>query len=717
MFILSSSLAFSASTYQALEKPALLLARQVEHNKNEGIVSAEGDVEIEHEGRVLYADYVKYNEKTDQVTATGNVRLFEPSGDIIFMDEAHLSGDLKKGFIKQIKMILADESKLSGASLTRHSGEKSTFDHAVYSPCKVCRTKPDKAPLWQIKAHRVTWDETTEDITYTDATMEFAGVPFLYTPYLRHPAPTVKRRSGLLAPFFGGSASYGTLLGVPYYWVIDKDKDTTITPMMVGSRPMLGLEYRQRFAKGRLKLAGSMTNASRTSGTNSNPKNEREHFRGHIMGDGLIELDKRWRAGFQLERASDQTYLKKYGHLGLSSKNVLTTKGYLESFWGRSYATAEAYTFQGLREVDSNATTPIIFPKADFSYIGQPDKNGGVWNFHGNALALSRREGNDMQRLSADGGWYVPYYTSMGQMITSGFKVRSDYYHIADYKPSATDSVFEGNISRLFGQAYSNMDWPFIQINDGTRFIVEPRAGLVLSPNVGQSTKLPNEDTRINEFNDLNVLSESRFAGLDRIDGGSRINYGLNMAAYTINFGNADAFIGQSAAFNQPREYLRETGMDQKLSDYVTRLKFSYTDWLTLRMRNLLNKKSLKSKRTEFTGFIGKPILRVGVDYILLPRIATDPLDKKGEQIRLSLSSKFTDYWSGLIGTTKELGKGGGMLLQEVGLSYEDECFTFNTTLQKSYYHDRDMHPGVTVMFRFLFKNLGAFQQGTKLSE
>jgi LPS-assembly protein len=696
--------------------PTLLLAEQLRNDRNEGVTIAEGAVEVEHGGRVLQADRVIYNEKTNKVKAQGNVRIFELNGEIIFVDEAELSGDLKEGLIKEIKVILTDDSKMIAALAKREGGKKSTFDQAIYSPCKVCKATPYKPPLWQIKAQRVVWDEQTEDITYTDAFMEFKGVPIFYTPYLRHPAPTVKRRSGILSPFFGGAASYGMLIGVPYFWAIAQDKDITITPMMVGSRPMLGLEYRQRFTKGRFMLGGSMTNASRVSGTNKNPKTENNTFRGHIIGDGLLELDQNWRAVFQLERASDSSYLKKYSHLNMASKNVLITKGYLEGFWNRSYATAQAYTFQGLREVDSSATTPIIFPKADFNYISQPGRWGGVWTFDGNVLALSRREGTDMQRLSTIGGYYVPYHSAWGHVCTTGFKVRSDYYHVTDHRPTANDSTLEGSRGRAFAQAYSNIDWPFIRIAESTRFIIEPRIGLVASPNVGVPLKLPNEDSRITELNDLNMMSESRFAGLDRIDGGTRVNYGLNLAAYTQNYGNADAFFGQSMALHQPREYLRDTGMDKKLSDYVGRLKFTYTDWLTLHTRVLLDRSRFKSRRIEFTGLFGKPILQAGVDYILLPRIASDPFDKKGEQIRLTLSSKFTENWSAIIGSTRELGKGGGMLSQEAGIQYEDECFTVNTTVQKTFYKDRDLVPGITVMLRFIFKNLGDFQQGTNLT-
>jgi lipopolysaccharide assembly outer membrane protein LptD (OstA) len=67
---------------------SLLLADHVVYEKELGVVTARGNVEIEHEGNVLHADVVTYNEKMDKVTATGNVRIDEQKNNIIYLDYA-----------------------------------------------------------------------------------------------------------------------------------------------------------------------------------------------------------------------------------------------------------------------------------------------------------------------------------------------------------------------------------------------------------------------------------------------------------------------------------------------------------------------------------------------------------------------------------------------------------------------------------------------------
>ena len=40
-------------------------------------------------------------------------------------------------------------------------------------------------------------------------------------------------------------------------------------------------------------------------------------------------------------------------------------------------------------------------------------------------------------------------------------------------------------------------------------------------------------------------------------------------------------------------------------------------------------------------------------------------------------------------------------------LSYKNECLDAGLTVQKSFYRQRDMVPGITISFHFRFKNLG----------
>ena len=149
--------------------------------------------------------------------AEGNVALADPSGDTLFADRVVLTGDLRAGVAEQLRARLADDSLIAAAGGRRTGGVRTEFERAVYSPCPLCPNS-DRPPLWQITARKVTHDQETHDVTYRDAFFELAGVPIFYTPYFTHPDPSVKRRSGFLAPSFGNSGELGLSVQPIYYF-------------------------------------------------------------------------------------------------------------------------------------------------------------------------------------------------------------------------------------------------------------------------------------------------------------------------------------------------------------------------------------------------------------------------------------------------------------------------------------------------------------------
>ena len=129
--------------------PALISADQLTYDEKNGLVIASGNVEISQEDRILLADEVSYNLNTDIVTAKGNVTLVEPSGNTVFADYAEITGDLKEGFVRDIRVLLTDGTRLAAASGTRTGGNRTEFRKGVFSPCNLCREDPSRAPLWQ----------------------------------------------------------------------------------------------------------------------------------------------------------------------------------------------------------------------------------------------------------------------------------------------------------------------------------------------------------------------------------------------------------------------------------------------------------------------------------------------------------------------------------------------------------------------------------------
>ena len=211
-------------------KNVVMSADSLTYDEALGVVTAAGNVEISQGQRLLIADAVTYNEFHDVMTASGNVTLMEPTGEVLFADYLELSDELRDGVMRNIRILLNEETRIAANSARRSNGNRTEMNKAVFSPCKLCPLHPEEPPLWQIKAVRIVHDQEARDVAYYDAWLEMFGIPVLYTPYFEHPDPTVKRRSGFLAPSYGSSSTLGVQLTTPYYWNIAPHRDATLKP-------------------------------------------------------------------------------------------------------------------------------------------------------------------------------------------------------------------------------------------------------------------------------------------------------------------------------------------------------------------------------------------------------------------------------------------------------------------------------------------------------
>lgn len=687
--ISGSAFAQSASVQQ----PAVFQADEVIYDDQLEIVTARGNVEVVQGERTLLADSISYDRKTDVVTANGNISLLEPTGDVMFAERVELSGDLKTGVISEIRILLSDNSRFAARGGRRTDGNLTELAKAVYSPCELCKNDPSAAPLWQIKAERVNHDQKDQTIEYYDAVMEFYGVPFLYLPYFQHPDPTVKRRSGFLAPTIGSNSDLGFFTHTPYFWAINEHEDATITPIVTSKERVVGLaEYRWRGNKGRFDVEGSMT------------KDSDNEFRGHIFSESEFHVDDKWRWGVDVERSTDDTYLSRYQ---LSGEDDLTSRFYVEGFDGRKYASLSSYAYQGLRETDDPGETPLVMPIAQYDFVGDPSRTTGrYFHFNANTQVLQRSDGADSRRMSLKGGWTMPYVGPLGDEVKVSATVQGDLYHVSSVNTGGPGTE-SGLTGRVFPQASVDWSWPLVRDQEGAHQIIKPLASAVVAPFGGNPAKIPNEDSKDFEFDDTNLFSANRFTGYDRVEGGPRFNYGLNWGWYGDGGGRTEVLVGQSYRIKEDDTFTEESGLREHFSDVVGRVELAPTNALSFLYRFRLSKDDLEPKRQEIGFSGGEKALSVGMTYIQFERQGVTDEFEAREEVYLSLKSELTQYWTANTHGRRDLTNEGGWLELGMGLTYEDECFGFSADYRRSFTRDRDVDAEDTILFRFIFRNLG----------
>lgn len=687
--------------------PALISADSVTYDENLGVVTASGNVEISQEGRILLADSVSYNLRTDVVTASGNVSLLEPTGEVLFADFVELTENMREGFIRDVRVLLTDRSRLAAASGLRTGGRTTVFRKGVYSPCELCRDDPTRAPLWQLKAIEVEHDQEEQVIRYRDAWMEIFGVPVLYTPYFEHPDPTVDRKSGLLAPVIGASGTLGTTYQQPYYWTLSPEEDFTFAPILTTQQGVVATgEYRHLFPDGRLDLRGSATIADRTDA--SGVKEDR--FRGHIDSTARFDINDTWRWGVDAQRATDDTYMRLYN---FSSMRTLTSRAFAEGFDGRNYLAANSFLYQGLRANDRDSESPIVLPLVDYNFISEPGVAGSKYFLDANMLALTRTDGRDTRRLSVGVGVELPYVGPLGDLYTFTTRVQGDGYWVNGNDPTTdnvnpngpTESELEG---RVFPQFAVQWRYPWVRSSAGMHQVIEPIAQAVLAPNGSNPEGIPNEDSLDFEFDDTNLFSLNRFTGLDRVDPGTRFDYGLKWTVTGDGGGYASAFAGQSYRFNEADVFAEGSGVEDNLSDIVGRVQIRPNYDLNLIYRFRLDKDNLDFRRNEVDLVVGPPALNLDLGYILVESETSDDEFDDREELTWTLRSKMTRYWSLFGGQRVDLNESQTRQVR-LGATYQDECILVQGVFERNFFSDREVKPEDAFYISFIFKNLGGF--------
>jgi LPS-assembly protein len=737
---------FGGASQQDQNAPIVFRADEVEYDEQLALTVARGHVEISQNGLVLLADTVSYNQRTDTVTASGNVSFSQPTGEIVFADFMELRDSMNEGFAKNVRMLLADRSRLAANTARRTNGNRTELRRGVYSPCDLCKNDPSAPPAWQLKAREIDHDKELQLIEFRDTTLEIDGWPVFYSPYLSAPDPSVKRASGFLIPSIGGSNTLGANVTLPYYWVLGPDKDLTLTPrFMTQAGVLLTADYRERFGNGILDAIVSGNHSNVGSGTSSS--NEGEQWRGQINEHSVFDLDETYRTGLDVQRVSDQTFLTRFG-FGNPLLNAMTSRGYLEGFEERASTDIDTYAFQPLLPGIGDSTQPIVLPVANRNWQSQPDGLGGRWNLNANLLDIIREVGTQTRRLSLGSEWDRTLRDGIGGQYNFSASLRGDGYWINNLSPVSNPDLPSAFFSvnkqpalaptatnfvngRAFPQVGLVWSYPIIHRGEELTELIEPIAGGFAGPSSGNRHNIPDEDSLSFNFSDSDLFRRDRLAGYDILDTGQRVDYGTKLGLYDKDGGSYRLLIGQSYRA-QPNLFLPlGSGAENRLSDVVGRVVLSPVSYLDLIYRFRFDTSPFADRVQQVGVNAGPQSLRVSGSFIYLPpqlqsQVVTNPatgqnvLYGKREQLTFNLTAKMTHYWSLQAAQTINLtnsttfvngvatpSASGASLYASLSAIYQDECMAFIGSVTQSGIRNGDVTPGVSVLLSVVFKNLG----------
>lgn len=674
-------------------------ADEVENNQELGLITALGNVEIIRNNITVKADKVIYNQKEDTITAIENVVILDDTGNVVFSDYAELTDRMTKGEMENIKIIMADKTRVAAHKFRRGDKDKKIMNYAVYTPCDVCK---DSNPLWQIKARKVEHNAEDKDIHYQNATIEVKGMPVFYTPFLSHPDPSVKRRSGFLFPRISSNSYLGAAIQGQYFWNISDQEDILFNPIVSSDKGVVyGAAYNKYYTRGHLSASGTFLR---------DPDSKED--RGNLFAYGRYEINDYWVADTDINYASDNAYLKDLS-LPKNDDTWLTSRARLQGFDNRNYASLEAYYYKILSYNLRYANRPIVMPLFTYENISEPTRFGAYNKNTFSMASVHHDDGNSSDRMTMINSWNLPYTSPYGEKYKLVASLKSDLYYINDYK-FENNPTYDGTVGRVFPQVGLEWRLPFIRASENSRQILEPIIVAALAPNQSnKADKIPNEDSQDVELNDTNILNLDRYSGYDRNDTGSRVSYGFNWSSYGDILGSTSMLLAQSYEFEKDESFANADGQKNKFTDYVGRIYAAPNQYINMNYRFKLDKKDYDITYSELASSIGPSILKLNTSYINFQANETSSIrNEDREELYMSLRAKLTKNWSVSVYNRQDLGKNGGSLEKGAFVTYEDECTKVIFNIEKDNSDDPDYEGDFKIGATFYLKTLGGV--GTK---
>ncbi|MBL8311898.1 MAG: LPS-assembly protein LptD [Burkholderiales bacterium] len=535
-------------------------------------VLAIGDVDMRSPSKQVLADWMRYDFAIDTLTARGNVAI-RTWQDLVTGPELQYRRDTATGYMKQPTFVLglykgrgkADEMQFTGPQQYR-------VQRGNYTTCV------GESPAWRIEVGELDLNENTSIGVARDAKVYLGDIPVAWLPQFSFPLRS-ERKSGFLAATYGTSGNRGFDLQLPYYFNLAPNYDATLTPRIMTKRGVLfngqaRYLFDTPFGRALGEWNGEILPKDKLAGMTRDATNIR-HTQ-FISPNLTLQVN--------YNHVSDSKYFVDLAdYVSITSVTTLPRDATLTYRNGEWLLTARAQRFQTLQDPGAvvlppydrmpqlTAESPVYKPLANHPLELKLMSDLTRFEYPNGSLPSGYRSyayGTATWRYDTPGLFVIPKLA----LHVSNYKLVGsfdDYANSTRVLPIASvDSGlrFERNTS-LFGKAFQQT--------------LEPRAMFTYIPYRDQS-QTPVFDTALADFNELQLFSENRYIGQDRIGDATQLALGLTSRLFDADSQKERLrlTIGERFYFNNQRVTLGETARDRNSLDLLLSVRGRLTDAL-----------------------------------------------------------------------------------------------------------------------------------------
>ena len=491
-----------------------------------GLTQLEGGIQIQRGGRLITSARGEYDQGSNSARLFGQVN-YREQGLLLRGDQADadmLSGNTR--FYNAQYVLHQEHMRGQAKQITRFGDRRIQLDEGAITYCE------PGSNAWQIAAGKIELDPETGRGVARHATLDIAGVPVLYTPYLSFPIDD-RRQSGFLYPSVSYSESDGIDIALPYYFNLAANIDDTLTPRYIGERGLLlenELRYMSRRSHNKLSTAWL--------GNDSQYEGDRWLLGFQHTGTPMANLHSR----IDFTRVSDDNYFEDLG----SSLEVqrddhldqLFELRYLQPGLNLSLRTLSYQTIDGTAPYEKLPQMLLSGYKTGLAGLVDLDYSAEFVQFkrdlegkYGqNLTGLNRTEGSRLHvrprlSLSLERPW--GYLRPAVTFWHSEYDLENDKNASLDGSHSISAGILSLDTGMTFERSFELADGNYTQT-------LEPRLFLLHADvDSDEQNEIPTFDSSQLDFTYYNLFHETGWSGKDRVADTQQATLGLSSAVYS----------------------------------------------------------------------------------------------------------------------------------------------------------------------------------------
>ena len=669
------------------------------NNENKEIKSDKPSILKDLSGNTIYLENFEYLQETNIFKSIGYVKIIDQYKNTYNFSQLYIDTKKREILGTDIKAYLNHENfKINEknnprifANAMKSNDEGSNFNKSVFTLCEL--KENEKCPPWTLQASEMRHDNKNKTIYYDNAVVKIYNIPVFYTPFLSHPDPTVKRRSGLLPPTFSDSKNLGSGLAIPYFLAVDNDKNFTLTSrLFVDEHPLIIGEYHQAF-----KNSSFLTDFGFTEGYKNTSKTKKAGDKSHFFSKFTKNFSGKSGSentfSFKTQDISDDKYLKLYR---IKSNLVDYNTDVLENSIDYSHSKDDLFfgfnaSLTETLKDDYNDKYEYIFPEITIDKNIFSSEKFGNLNLQSNLKVHNYDTNKHTNFLVNDFEW-----TSNDFIFDSNIKstILGNFKNI-NYEAKNVDLYKEDTTSELFGALGLLSKIDFQKNENGNVHLLTPKVLLKLSPGSMR------QDDKSSLLTPVSAFNLNRVEDINNFETGNSATLGLNYSVKKDNFDKFNFSVAQIINEKENKKHHSKSSLDEKLSDLIGDSSLVVNEKFKINYKFAIDQNYQDLNYSDLGSNLSLGNFDINFNYI-------EESKHVGSQEYFKTKLEYRNKDNSLIAfETKRNLVTNSSEFYDLSYEYINDCLRAGLVYRREFYNDSELEPDNSLMFNITLVPFG----------